>query len=166
MTIGRKDDKGKARWDLVAWDAFDAAARVLSYGASKYGEYNWQHVPDAEDRYFSALLRHLVAWRRGDLEDADTGENPLAHVLCNAMFLLALSGDGKPRTRPISPQQSEDAWVMSLPADGTYSAVEANGALRELASRGLVAPHPDHGYRLTPAGQQRRKDLEGKAKCD
>jgi len=63
---GTKHDEGKLRWDLVPWDAFEEVVRVYTHGASKYGDNNWMGLEDAENRYFAALVRHLVAWRKDE----------------------------------------------------------------------------------------------------
>lgn len=86
--IGRKDDSGKDRFDLLLPEFEQAVAKVLTMGAAKYEPNSWQHVEDAENRYYAALRRHLNAWRQGEKTDKESGLNHLAHVACNAMFLL------------------------------------------------------------------------------
>ena len=85
---GMKDDAGKARWDLVDFSCLDQMVDVLTDGAAKYDENNWQKVENPEARYFAALMRHLSAWRQGEKIDADDGRRHMAHVMANAMFLL------------------------------------------------------------------------------
>lgn len=85
---GRKDDADKAPLDLLPWDALEPVARVLGFGAEKYGRSNWRGLEP--HRVEGALLRHLAAHRRGEASDPDTGESHLAHLACNALFLLAL----------------------------------------------------------------------------
>ncbi len=87
---GRKDDTGKARWDLLPLRAASAIVRVLTYGARKYAPENWRKVPDGRDRYFAAALRHLVAWRGGEAIDPESGEPHLAHAACCLFFLLEI----------------------------------------------------------------------------
>ena len=38
---GRKDDQGKARFELIAPEFLFALARVLTFGAAKYADRNW-----------------------------------------------------------------------------------------------------------------------------
>ena len=83
----KKFDKGKPRWDLIDMDTAEEEASVLGFGASKYSANSWQGVPDAEGRYFAALMRHLVAYRRGEVLDPDSGLPHLAHARCNVSFL-------------------------------------------------------------------------------
>ncbi len=91
-TPGRKDDQGKGRWDLLPWDAARQVVDVLTYGAKKYDPDNWRKVPDWSDRYFSAAMRHLVAWHGGQRNDPESGHHHLAHALCCILFLLSLDG--------------------------------------------------------------------------
>ena len=83
----KKFDQGKPRWDLIDMDTAEEEASVLGFGASKYSANSWQGVPDAEERYFAALMRHLVAYRRGEVLDPDSGLPHLAHARCNVSFL-------------------------------------------------------------------------------
>lgn len=85
-----KQDNGKARYDLIEWRAIDDMANIMAVGAAAHGDQGWKTLIDAEDRYFSAAMRHLVAWRGGDTIDGDSGYPHLAHVMCNIMFLSEL----------------------------------------------------------------------------
>ena len=87
---GVKFDGEKLRYDLIPWQALEEAAKVLTHGAKKYAPGNWKKVPDAKNRYYAALMRHLQEVRKGNLIDDDSGYSHLAHVLCNAMFLVYL----------------------------------------------------------------------------
>ena len=84
----QKHDDGKLRYDLVPPSAEEALARVLTFGAQKYEDNSWQKLEDGEGRYYSALRRHLTAWRRGEKLDVESGMSHLAHALCNVAFLL------------------------------------------------------------------------------
>lgn len=90
-----KDDSGKAPWQLLPWEALADVVAVLAHGASKYGANTWQTVPDGQERYFGALMRHVTAWKFGEERDPDSGLPHLAHVATNALFLLALSKGAK-----------------------------------------------------------------------
>lgn len=84
---GRKDDKEKNRLDLVEPEFIEGIGEVLTFGANKYEPNNWQKVEDAENRYYAAALRHLIAWRKGEKTDPESGLSHLDHVACNIMFL-------------------------------------------------------------------------------
>jgi hypothetical protein len=85
---GIKFDTDKPRMELLPLDTLEEVAKVLTFGAKKYKPDNWKIVPEAEDRYTGALLRHLTAWRNGEEKDSETGLSHLAHLACNAIFLL------------------------------------------------------------------------------
>lgn len=85
---GRKDDSEKDRWDLIPMETVEQIVKILTHGAKKYEPNNWQNVKPFEDRYYSALMRHLVAWRKGEHQDPDSGMLHLSHAACNVIFLL------------------------------------------------------------------------------
>lgn len=85
---GRKDDQGKAPYHLLAPEYLDAAAQVLAFGAAKYAPRNWEKGMDWS-RPFSALMRHMWAWWRGETKDPETGFSHLWHAACCIMFLVA-----------------------------------------------------------------------------
>lgn len=87
MLPGTKYDNGKLRWDLLKFGPVEDVVKVLTMGAKKYADNNWQLVEDGQDRYFAALMRHLTTWRKGELIDPESGLPHLAHVACNVMFL-------------------------------------------------------------------------------
>lgn len=94
---GRKDDQDKDRWDLLPWGPVRWVVKVLTVGAKKYADDNWQLVPNARRRYFAAALRHLTAWYEGEPNDPEDGLPHLAHAICCILFLM-----GHPETRALS----------------------------------------------------------------
>lgn len=86
---GKKHDAGKARWDLVPYDALEEVVRVLMFGANEYGEWNWMQLRGWRTRYFAAAMRHLLAWFRGERRDPKTGLHHLAHAAVNCLFLIS-----------------------------------------------------------------------------
>ena len=85
---GKKHDGGKPRWDLLPWRQVAAVVEVITFGATKYGERNWQELKNARARYFAALHRHVSAWESGERLDKETGLPHLAHATTNALFLM------------------------------------------------------------------------------
>ena len=83
---GKKNDDGKLRYDLVPVEAHEAMAQVFTYGATKYGDNNWQNVDS--NRYLAALFRHLNAWRKGEKMDSESGLSHLKHALTNVAILV------------------------------------------------------------------------------
>ena len=87
VSAGHKDDQGKNRLDLIEPEFIEGVGKVLTFGADKYEPNNWQKVEDAENRYYAAAMRHLMAWRKGEKLDPESGISHLYHVACNIMFL-------------------------------------------------------------------------------
>lgn len=92
--VGFKDDGGKLRYDLVPPSAIRALADILTYGAQKYAPEGWRTVPNARARYTAALMRHLEAWRGGEILDPESGRPHLHHLLCNAAVLVEMDETG------------------------------------------------------------------------
>ena len=88
---GQKFDKGKIRYDLIPTSTLEGIAKVLTFGAKKYAPNGWKTVPDATERYYAALFRHLIAWRNGEQLDPESGLHHLEHVLTNIAFLIELN---------------------------------------------------------------------------
>lgn len=93
-TAGRKDDSGKARHDLIPPELPEAVAQVLAFGATKYGERNWEKGM-TWGRPFAAMMRHLWAWWRGEKADPETGFSHLWHAAACIAFLIAFEQRAK-----------------------------------------------------------------------
>lgn len=91
---GTKHDKGKPRWDLVPYDGLAVFVDVLTLGAAKYSDRNWE-LGITYSRLFAATMRHLTAWWGGEDLDPDTGRSHLAHAVCDAVFLLTFVRRGR-----------------------------------------------------------------------
>lgn len=85
---GLKFDSGKVRMDLLPPDALFSVAQVLTLGAVKYGDRNWEEgVPASKCE--AALLRHLYRWKLHEEFDEESNLNHLAHMATNALMMLA-----------------------------------------------------------------------------
>ena len=84
---GKKFDKQKTRLDLISPIALEEEGKVMTFGASKYGDNNWREGI-AWSRVIGALLRHANAFNGGEDNDPETGISHLAHVRCCAAFIL------------------------------------------------------------------------------
>lgn len=84
---GLKYDQDKIRMELVPMSSIENIAKILTYGAKKYSDNSWQELDNFWNRYKGALLRHLAAIDKGELNDSESGLPHIDHVLCNAMFL-------------------------------------------------------------------------------
>lgn len=85
---GRKDDGEKIRFDLIPPDALSAMVHVLTFGADKYGDRNWERGM-SWGRLIGAAHRHLNAIQRGEDLDKETGLPHAAHLACCAFFLTS-----------------------------------------------------------------------------
>jgi hypothetical protein len=83
----KKYDEGKDRWDLLPLEPIREVVKVFTFGASKYGQDQWQKLDNFEERYYAAALRHLSAWRLGEKLD-QSGLHHLAHCAWNILALL------------------------------------------------------------------------------
>lgn len=104
MSEGKKHDSGKPRWSLLPWDVLEWVVKVLTFGATKYEDNNWQRVENAKDRYESALHRHLCAHKRGEWLDQESNLPHLAHAMCCLIFwfwmeLRDKASESKPAAR-------------------------------------------------------------------
>jgi hypothetical protein len=84
---GRKDDSEKNRVDLLPFDALEEVAKVLTFGARKYADRNWEKGMGWM-RIFGGVMRHTWAWCRGENTDPESGLPHLAHAACDVLFLL------------------------------------------------------------------------------
>ena len=92
--ISPKHDAGKLMYSLIPPVATKALAEVLTFGAQKYAPNSWQGVEDGERRYLDALMRHLEAYRSGEVIDDDSGLSHLKHAITNLAFLLHFEEQG------------------------------------------------------------------------
>jgi len=81
--------------NLLSAHSLTCAVRKLNiaptetgYTITQTGERNWERGM-AWSRPFSALMRHVWAWWRGQETDPETGYSHLAHAGCCVLFLLA-----------------------------------------------------------------------------
>lgn len=86
-----KADSGKLQWSLLPFAELEEVVKVLMKGASKYSPDNWKKC-DTTKRYEDALMRHVVAYIKGDKIDevsqGGDGLPHLAHAICNCLFLM------------------------------------------------------------------------------
>lgn len=83
---GVKFDHAKQRTDLLDPVAVKGLVSVLTYGAKKYGDRNWEKGMKWS-RPYGAILRHLLAFWEGEEIDSESGLPHLDHVGANWMFL-------------------------------------------------------------------------------
>ncbi len=90
-----KYDDEKPAWHLVPWAEMEHVVKAMMTGSAKYEDHlyveerNWL-LCEEPDRYFNSVVRHILAWRRGNTEDKDSGLPPLAHAVCCLLILMDL----------------------------------------------------------------------------
>lgn len=84
---GKTYDAGKLRFDLIPPEWETALAQVMTAGAQKYADRNWEKGLSWSRRYGS-LRRHTNAFWAGEDFDPETGLPHLAHIAWNALALL------------------------------------------------------------------------------
>ena len=87
--MSEKYDQGKLRYSLIPPAAMKGMAEVLTFGANKYEPGRWKTVPNAKERYLDAAMRHLEAYRSGEVLDPESHLSHLRHALTNLAFLVA-----------------------------------------------------------------------------
>lgn len=91
--VGVKFDQGKARYELIPPEMDRAMAEILTSGAAKYGDRNWE-AGLAYGRVYGALRRHQEAWWAGEEKDPETGKSHLWHAACCLAFLVTYEARG------------------------------------------------------------------------
>ena len=94
---GVKHDGGKVRLELIPPEFLFATGVVLTFGADKYDDRNWEKGM-RWGRVFGAMMRHLWCWWAGDAPtsrnfafgelDDETGVSHLWHASCCLAFLI------------------------------------------------------------------------------
>jgi len=84
---GAKWDDGKAEYAFLQSEVIEEVLKIYAGGAKKYGLGNYQKGIHYS-RVFSAAMRHLWAWWRGQDLDEESGLSHLSHALWNIMTLL------------------------------------------------------------------------------
>jgi len=86
-----KKDIGKTRMDLLPPKALEGIAKIMTYGAAKYNDYNYKQGKGLDwDRMLGACYRHLNAWNDGEDLDPESGQSHLYHAGCCIMMLIDL----------------------------------------------------------------------------
>lgn len=79
---------GKEPLEYVVYEVLALDARCHKHGADKYGVRNWRVDNIRASTYEGAMLRHFVAWAKGEDIDPDSGLPHLTHLrACCAVVL-------------------------------------------------------------------------------
>lgn len=85
--LGRKDDDGKLRYDLIPVAPLREVAKVYTMGAKKYEDRNWEKGLKW-GRVYAALQRHAQAWWGGETNCPKDGQHHLSSVVWAAFALM------------------------------------------------------------------------------
>ena len=88
LNTGLRYDAGKNRLDLLPPEWEWELGKVLTAGANKYADRNWE-LGMQWSKVVGPLRRHLNRFLRGEQLDEETGCHHLAHVAWNALALLS-----------------------------------------------------------------------------
>lgn len=74
--------------------ALEGVAKVGTMGAAKYSRGGWQQVPNGQQRYMDAALRHLLKHGQGETHDPESGLAHIAHATWNLLAIAELDARG------------------------------------------------------------------------
>ncbi len=92
-TTATRYNNGKPRLSLIDPYFTEELGGVLTMGAIKYDDYNWQKSLNTDDHdnfrngCVDSLERHVAKMKKGELVDDESGLTHMAHVAANAMFI-------------------------------------------------------------------------------
>lgn len=180
---GVKHDKEKPMMHLIPLDVMEDVARVLTFGAKKYGEGNWAEGIES-GRLLGGVLRHLTAYQKGELTDPESGLPHLSHAICGMLFLswmhkhkpefdtlwtrklltdtleqVKLEPCGQPLNSPSISQPESSALSVTLsrpiPTPSTYTTAPMGPAMATAKSN---YPQPDSWTNMSPPQPSSRRN--------
>lgn len=87
-TGAQKEIAGKLRMDLIPPEVETALAEVLTFGAEKYSDRNWEKGLQFEKHHLAAMYRHVNKWRRRIDNDEESGLNHIKHAMWHLMAII------------------------------------------------------------------------------
>lgn len=88
-TKALKFDDNKTDWAILPFGALEEIVKVMKFGEGKYARGNFAMKSGLEyTRLINGLLRHTLAFARGEDNDPETGLSHMAHAGCCVIFLL------------------------------------------------------------------------------
>lgn len=82
----KKNDQGKIDLSIVPLAAMESIAKGLTYGAQKYGRYNY-FKGHRTTQLIAACLRHLAAYNEGEDLDTESGNSHIDHAIATLAML-------------------------------------------------------------------------------
>lgn len=88
MGVGLRYDAGKNRLDLIPPEWIWELGKVLTAGANKYADRNWE-LGMRWSKVVGPIERHFNRFLRGEQLDKETGCHHSAHIAWNALALFS-----------------------------------------------------------------------------
>jgi hypothetical protein len=88
-----KFDEGKIRFELIPVLPLEELAKVYTFGACKYDDWNWANPPGFKySRVLGAMERHMNKWKKGIDKDPSNVFNgkPINHLASVAWCAFTL----------------------------------------------------------------------------
>ena len=79
-------NEGKLDWTLLDFNSLVPLVEVMTYGAEKYGEGNWQKECDNPNQHLQSAIRHLIALIGGEEFDKESKCKHTGHIMANCMM--------------------------------------------------------------------------------
>lgn len=87
MAIRYNDNK--IDWAILPDDALEHVVKVMMFGTAKYGRNTWRLPPyHSSENLENSLKRHIVARKRNELFDDESGLLHTAHAASNVIMWL------------------------------------------------------------------------------
>lgn len=90
---GMKHDSGKPIAGIFFEEfprALEQVSNVATFGADKYSRANWLQVDNLKQRYTDAMVRHMIAKGKGEINDLESGFPHSAHIAWCALALAEI----------------------------------------------------------------------------
>lgn len=91
----RAQKEGKAPMEYLLYEVLEMDAHVHKSGADKYGVRNWRIDAIMASTYEGAILRHFLAWAKGQDLDPESGKPHLVHLRACCAIVLDAQRCGK-----------------------------------------------------------------------
>ncbi len=126
--MAKRFNQGKTRLDLLHPRATQDLAEAFTFGANKYGDYNW-HKGMEWTKMIASAKRHLLAIERGEDYDAESGLLHVAHLaanihMLNAYYYIYPMGDNRVQNPLMKRNVAIDIEVI---ADSYTASLELKG---------------------------------------
>lgn len=79
---------------LLPESAIRDVEKLMEFGATKHGPWDWLEHPKPYSYHANHLLGHMEKWLKGENLEDESGHNHLSHVICRALFLITLQKIG------------------------------------------------------------------------